>query len=64
VRRVRRWWRRGRLVWSEPARPRWLKINPRASGHTDGLQPGDTTLAMDAPKFLEEPEAGEPDQEG
>jgi hypothetical protein len=64
VRRVRRWWRRGRLVWSEPARPRWLKINPRASGHTDGLQPGDTTLGMDAVKFLEEPEPGEADREG
>jgi hypothetical protein len=64
MRKVRRWWRGGRLVWSEPARPRWLKVNPRGSGHTDELQPGDLTMAMDALEFLKEPEPGEADQEG
>ena len=64
MRHVRRWWRGGRLVWSEPARPRWLKVNPRASGHTDEQQPGDLTMAMDALEFLEEPKPGEADQEG
>ena len=52
----RRWWRHGRVVWSEPRRPRWLKVNPKASGSDDELQPGDTTLALEAMEFLEEPE--------
>jgi hypothetical protein len=51
--RIRRWWRRGRLVWSEPARPPWLKVNPGARGTDGGLQPGETTMGMDAQEFLE-----------
>jgi hypothetical protein len=61
---VRRWWRRGRLVWSEPRRPPWLKVNPRATGIDDELQPGETTMGMEAREFLAEPEPGELGEDG
>jgi hypothetical protein len=41
------------VVWSEPARPPWLKVNPEGRGTDDSLQPGETTMGMDAQEFLE-----------
>jgi hypothetical protein len=49
------------VVWSEPARPRWLKVNPEAHAADDGLQPGETTLAVQAREFLGRPEPGDDD---
>ena len=55
--RIRRWVvrRRGKVVWSEPALPPYVKINPNGSnpGPDDGLQPGDLSMAMAAIEFLE-----------
>src|SRR5215469_1285907 len=55
--RVRRWIvrRRGKVVWSEPTLPPWIKINPNgtAPGPHEGLQPGDLSTAAAAVEFLE-----------
>ena len=55
--RVRRWVlrKRGKVVWSEPALPPWVKINPNGTppGPDEGLQPGDLSRAAAAVEFLE-----------
>jgi hypothetical protein len=55
--RVRRWVlrKRGKVIWSEPALPPWVKINPNAAppGPNEGLQPGDLSMAAVAEEFLE-----------
>ncbi len=55
--RVRRWVlrKRGKVVWSEPALPPWVKINPNGTppGPDEGLQPGDLSMAAAAVEFLE-----------
>jgi hypothetical protein len=64
--RIRRWvtGRRGKIVWSEPQLPPWIKINPNATppGPNEGLQPGDLSMAAAAVEFLEVDE-GEEDLE-
>jgi hypothetical protein len=55
--RIRRWRvrKRGKVVWSEPTLPPWVKINPNgtAPGPYEGLQPGDLSMAAAAVEFLE-----------
>jgi hypothetical protein len=54
--RIRRWvtGKRGRIVWSEPKLPPWIKINPNGTppGPHEGLQPGDISMAAAAVEFL------------
>jgi hypothetical protein len=54
--RIRRWviGKRKKVVWSEPQMPSFVKINPNsAPGLTEGLQPGDLSMAAAAQEFLE-----------
>jgi len=65
--KIRRWvlGKRGKVVWSEPQMPPWVKINPNGvpPGPNDGLQPGDISMAMAAMEFLEMDEGDEADEE-
>ena len=65
--RIRRWvlGKRGKVVWSEPQMPPWVKINPNGvpPGPNDGLQPGDISMAAAAMEFLEMDEGEEQDEE-
>ena len=59
--RIRRWLIGERqVIWSEPALPKYVKINPLsppgAAGAADGLQPGDMSMLSVAEEFLAEPE--------
>jgi hypothetical protein len=53
--RIRRWVnRRRQVVWTEPAVPKFIKVNPSSPpGQAEGLQPGDITLALAVEEFLE-----------
>jgi hypothetical protein len=53
--RIRRWInRRGKVVWTEPELPKFVKINPSSPpGAAEGLQPGDLTLALATEEFLQ-----------
>jgi hypothetical protein len=53
--RIRRWVdRRRKVVWTEPEVPKFVKINPMAPpGLSEGLQPGDISMAIAAREFLE-----------
>jgi hypothetical protein len=61
--RIRRWvtGKRGRIVWSEPKLPPWIKINPNGTppGPHEGLQPGDLSMAAAAVEFLATDEGDE-----
>ena len=61
--KVKRWLIGGRKVaWSEPALPKYVKINPLSPpGAAEGLQPGDMTMGSIAEEFLaaDETEGGE-----
>jgi hypothetical protein len=52
---IKRWVnRRKKVVWSEPALPKFVKINPASPpGVAEGLQPGDLSMALAAEEFLE-----------
>jgi hypothetical protein len=52
--KIRRWvTSKRRVVWSEPALPPYVKINPAATPDPDGgLQPGDLSMARAAEEFL------------
>ncbi|HEX4833493.1 MAG TPA: hypothetical protein VH478_20640 [Trebonia sp.] len=56
--KIRRWFgRRRQVVWSEPALPPFVKINPSAvDDPPDSIQPGDITMGMMAQEFLDGPE--------
>lgn len=59
--RIRRWLIGERqVIWSEPALPKYVKINPLsppgAAASADGLQPGDMSMLSVAEEFLAEPE--------
>ena len=56
--KVRRWVnRRRKVVWSEPALPKFVKINPNSPpGAAEGLQPGDMPMARVSEEFLEMPD--------
>ena len=58
--RIKRWLMGKRqIVWSEPALPKYVKINPLSppgAAAADGLQPGDMSMLSVAEEFLEEPE--------
>jgi hypothetical protein len=57
--RIKRWLDKRRVVWSEPALPKYIKINPNSPpGAAEGLQPGDMSMLKVAEEFLEEPEEG------
>src|SRR5580692_5658766 len=57
--RIKRWVDRRRVVWSEPALPKYIKINPNSPpGAAEGLQPGDMSMLKVAEEFLEAPEEG------
>jgi hypothetical protein len=57
--RIKRWLDQRRVVWSEPALPKYIKINPNSPpGAAEGLQPGDMSMLKVAEEFLEEPEEG------
>jgi hypothetical protein len=53
--KIRRWVNRKRkVVWSEPALPKFVKINPMSPpGAAEGLQPGDISMGRAAEEFLE-----------
>lgn len=55
---IKRWFTdRHRVVWSEPALPKYVKINPLSPpGAAEGIQPGDFSMAKIAEEFLEEAE--------
>ena len=59
--KVRRWvTRKRKVVWTEPALPKFVKINPGSPpGAAEGLQPGDITMARVAEEFLEMPDEEE-----
>jgi hypothetical protein len=58
--RIKRWLMgKRRIVWTEPALPKYVKINPNSppgAATADGLQPGDMSMLSVAEEFLEEPE--------
>jgi hypothetical protein len=57
--KIKRWMDKRRVVWSEPALPKYVKINPLSPpGAAQGLQPGDMSMLKVAEEFLEEPEDG------
>jgi len=52
--------KRKKVVWSEPALPPYVKINPDSPpGLADGLQPGDLSMGAVAHEFLEMDEGEE-----
>jgi hypothetical protein len=53
--RIKRWiMGKRKVVWSEPALPKWVKINPGSPpGAGEGLQPGDMSMLGVAEEFLE-----------
>jgi len=53
--KVKRWvTSKRKVVWTEPALPKFVKINPGSPpGSAEGLQPGDLTMARAAEEFLE-----------
>lgn len=55
---IKRWLMgKRRVVWSEPALPKYVKINPISPpGAAEGLQPGDMSMLKVAEEFLEEAE--------
>ena len=52
--RIKQWInRRRKVVWSEPALPKYVKINPMSPpGAGEGLQPGDMSMLQVAEEFL------------
>lgn len=57
--RIKRWLDHRRVVWTEPALPKYIKINPNSPpGAAEGLQPGDMSMLKVAEEFLEEPDEG------
>lgn len=52
---MRFWPFRKKEDWTEPRLPRWIKINPKSppGSHSDGLEPGDISMAKIAEEFLE-----------
>jgi len=62
--KIKRWLDKQQLVWSEPALPKYVKINPLSPpGAAEGVQPGDFSMLKITEEFLEEsedfPEAAE-----
>ena len=52
--RVKRWVIKRKVVWAEPALPKFVKINPGSPpGAAEGLQPGEITMARAVEEFLE-----------
>ena len=48
--------KRRQVIWAEPELPPFIKVNPMAVGSTEGLQPGDITMAIMARDFLDLPD--------
>jgi len=63
--RIKRWLiGKRQVIWSEPALPKYVKINPlspHSAAAADGLQPGDMSMLSVAEEFLatEDPEEDE-----
>ena len=52
--KVKRWVIKRKVVWAEPALPKFVKINPGSPpGAAEGLQPGEITMARAVEEFLE-----------
>jgi hypothetical protein len=56
--KVKRWvTNKRKVVWTEPALPKFVKINPGSPpGAAEGLQPGEITMARAVEEFLESDE--------
>jgi hypothetical protein len=64
--RIRRWRnKRGKVVWSEPGLPPWVKMNPKGVSHgpSGHLQPGDISMGAAALEFLEIDERYDDDEQ-
>ena len=64
--KIKRWLDKQQLVWSEPALPKYVKINPLSPpGAAEGVQPGDFSMLQISEEFLESDEDfGEAPEEG
>jgi hypothetical protein len=64
--KIKRWLDKQQLVWSEPALPKYVKINPLSPpGAAEGVQPGDFSMLQITEEFLENDEDfGEGPEEG
>jgi hypothetical protein len=64
--KIKRWLDKQQLVWSEPALPKYVKINPLSPpGAAEGVQPGDFSMLRITEEFLENDEDfGEAPEEG
>src|SRR5215469_709933 len=64
--KIKRWLDQRRVVWAEPALPKYVKINPLSPpGAAEGVQPGDFSMLKIAEEFLEKDEEfGEAPDEG
>jgi hypothetical protein len=55
--KIKRWLDKQQLVWSEPALPKYVKINPLSPpGAAEGVQPGDFSMLQITEEFLENDE--------
>jgi hypothetical protein len=55
--KIKRWLDKQQLVWSEPALPKYVKINPLSPpGAAEGVQPGDFSMLQITEEFLESDE--------
>ena len=64
--KIKRWLDKRRVVWTEPALPKYVKINPLSPpGAAEGIQPGDFSMLQITEEFLDQaedfPEAPEED---
>jgi hypothetical protein len=64
--KIKRWLDKRRVVWAEPALPKYVKINPLSPpGAAEGIQPGDFSMLKVTEEFLaEDEEFGEAPEEG
>ena len=55
--KIKRWLDKRRVVWTEPALPKYVKINPLSPpGAAQGIQPGDFSMLQITEEFLDEAE--------
>jgi hypothetical protein len=55
--KIKRWLDKRRVVWTEPALPKYVKINPLSPpGAAEGIQPGDFSMLQITEEFLDEAE--------
>lgn len=55
--KIKRWLDKRRVVWTEPALPKYVKINPLSPpGAAEGIQPGDFSMLQITEEFLNQAE--------